>query len=275
MIRKTQQLSNLNMEVSYLEAGQGWPLILIHGVGMCAETWEEQIQSLSAFYRVIAVDMPGHGHSSGFAHHPSLQNYVSWMGYFLQSLELTDVVLAGHSMGGLITGGVCIEYPQLIKGAVIISSVYRRSEQVKLAVRQRAKELASGQAQIDAPLQRWFDNTEQQQQIRQKVMRWLNQVNLDGYAKAYNAFANGDDVYTENWHEIRCPLLVITGENDHNSNPNMAIKMADNCQQGRAIIIPDEKHMLTLTAAQLISNEIKEFIEQINIEKSENYMMRG
>nr|WP_305071385.1 MULTISPECIES: alpha/beta hydrolase [unclassified Providencia] len=259
------------MEVSYLEEGQGRPLVLIHGVGMCAETWEEQIESLSAFYQVIAVDMPGHGYSSGFVYRPELQNYVSWMGAFLQSLGLADVILVGHSMGGLITGGVCIEYPQLIKGAVIISSVYRRDEQAKIAVRQRAIELASGQAQIDAPLQRWFDGSKEQQQIRRKVMNWLNQVNLDGYAKAYYAFANGDDIYAKNWHEISCPLLVITGENDNNSSPSMAIKMAENSQKGRAIIIPGERHMLTLTASRLVSYEIKEFVE--NICNSENYMM--
>ncbi len=77
MMRKTQRLSDSQMRVSYLEAGEGTPLVLIHGVGMNAESWFLQIEALSAHFGVIAVDMPGHGESEAFNRPVRLPDYVA------------------------------------------------------------------------------------------------------------------------------------------------------------------------------------------------------
>lgn len=83
--QKIQQLSELDLQVSYLEAGTGNPLVLVHGVGMNAEAWFPQIEVLSRFYRVIAVDMPGHGESSRFRYAATLKDYVHWLAVFLKT----------------------------------------------------------------------------------------------------------------------------------------------------------------------------------------------
>lgn len=67
MMRKIQQLSDRQMRVSYPEVGEGTPLVLIHGVGMNAASWYPQIETLRRDFRVIAVDMPGHGESDAFS----------------------------------------------------------------------------------------------------------------------------------------------------------------------------------------------------------------
>lgn len=77
MMRKTQLLSERQMRVSYLEAGAGEPLVLIHGVGMNAASRYPQIEALSRYFRVIAVDMPGHGDSDAFQQPVILTDYVA------------------------------------------------------------------------------------------------------------------------------------------------------------------------------------------------------
>jgi len=259
-MRKTQRLCNSQMRVSYLEAGEGAPLVLIHGVGMNAESWFPQIETLSAHFRVIAVDMPGHGESEAFSRPVALPDYVAWLAEFLEQRPETRFAVAGHSMGALIAAGLAIDQPQMVSHAIVMSGVYRRSEAARQAVLQRAKELAAGDAQLDSPLTRWFGDDAREAALRDRVGGWLQQVNLQGYAAAYQAFASGDEVYADRWGEMQCPVLVLTGELDANSSPQMARAMADAAPRGQAVVIANARHMVSLTDAARVSQEILNFL---------------
>ena len=114
-------------------------------------------------------------------------------------------------MGALITAGIAIDYPQFLNHAIVMSGVFKRNDTARNAVLQRAQELASGNVRLDAPLDRWFSDDHHEQPLRKKVGAWLQQVNLDGYARAYQAFAAGDRFYSERWNEMLCPVLVMSG----------------------------------------------------------------
>ncbi|HFF8977060.1 alpha/beta fold hydrolase [Serratia marcescens] len=260
MIRTIRQLSEPALRVGYLEAGRGEPLVLIHGVGMNAEVWYPQLDALSARFRVIAVDMPGHGESEGFSHAATLEDYVRWMAAFLNTLDVPSVAVAGHSMGALITAGLAIDYPERVNRAVVMSGVFQRTAQASAAVAQRASALANGQTQLDSPLSRWFGADPVEQHLRRQVGGWLQQVDVAGYARAYQAFATGDRVYAQRWHLIRCPVLVLTGEHDANSSPEMARQMAQAAPNGRAVIIENAKHMVSLTDAQRVNALMLDFL---------------
>lgn len=249
------------MTVSYLEQGQGEPLVLIHGVGMCAEAWYPQIEALSQDYHVIAVDMPGHGNSEGFITEASLKDYVDWAASFIKTLAVARVNVIGHSMGALISAGLAIDYPELVSSIGVFSGVFNRTEQAKQAVLTRAKEIASGTARLDAPLDRWFDDSQQHQTVKAKIKCWLDHVNVDGYAKAYAAFAQGDRTYSARWGEIQCPVLVLTGEQDLNSSPAMAYEMGKAAKNATVVVLKNEKHMVNLTAPEQVTNEMSKFLE--------------
>ncbi|ENY5058605.1 alpha/beta hydrolase [Salmonella enterica] len=275
MMRKTRQLSDRQMRVSYLEAGEGETLVLIHGVGMNAAFWYPQIEALSRYFRVIAVDMPGHGNSDAFRHPVTLTDYVVWMNDFLCTLPERRFAVAGHSMGALITSGLAIDYPQRVSHAVVISGVFRRNEQARRAVLQRARELAAGEARLDSPLARWFGNDTGEAILRKQVGGWLAEVNLQGYAAAYQAFASGDRVYADRWQEIRCPVLILTGEMDTNSSPLMAREMAATAPFGQAVIIDGARHMVSLTDALRVNHEMLSFLRYNPEAQSNNTDMAG
>lgn len=264
MIRKTQLLSDINLRVSYLEAGQGTPLVMIHGVGMNAETWYPQIDALSRYFRVIALDMPGHGESEGFRHATTLKDYVYWLAAFLQTQPETRFSVMGHSMGALITAGIAIDFPQRVSHAIVMSGVFRRSDSAREAVVRRAEELASGNVRLDSPLDRWFSDDLDEQPLRRQVGSWLQKVDPEGYARAYRAFAEGDRLYADRWGEIACPVLVMTGELDANSNPEMTRQMATAAPQGQAIVVANAKHMLNLTDAERVNEEILTFLHPLS-----------
>ncbi|PQV47669.1 alpha/beta fold hydrolase [Paraburkholderia sp. BL21I4N1] len=247
MTSTTLHLSN-NRVAHYLEQGTGEPLVLIHGVGMQAAAWYPQIEALSAGFRVISVDMPGHGESSALPANAGLEQFVAWAIEFIEALDAGPVNLAGHSMGSLIAAGAAVTRPDLVKRVAVLNGVYRRTVEARDAVLQRAAELRSGTIDVDTPLKRWFNAEEAQRSAAQKVESWLKSVDLAAYATAYTAFARGDEVYADGWRTIACPALVLTGSDDPNSTPDMTQRMAGVAHRGQAVVIQDERHMVNLTA---------------------------
>ncbi|MFP6561828.1 alpha/beta fold hydrolase [Paraburkholderia sp. B3] len=260
MMSRTLQLST-NRVAHYLEQGTGEPLVLIHGVGMQALAWYPQIDELASGFRVISVDMPGHGKSGALEANAGLQQFVAWAIEFIEALDLGPVNLAGHSMGSLIAAGVAVTRPDLVQRVAVLNGVYRRTEEAREAVLQRAAELRSGTIDIDTPLKRWFNAEEAQQAAAQKVESWLKSVDLAGYATAYTAFAKGDEIYADGWHTIACPALVLTGSDDPNSTPEMARQMAAAASNGTAVVIENERHMANLTAPHEVNLALRAWLQ--------------
>lgn len=87
------------VELHYLEAGSGPTLVLVHGWSQSAEQYAHQINALSDRYRVIALDLRGHGESAKPDHGYKIQRLATDVHDVLVALDLHDVALLGHSMG--------------------------------------------------------------------------------------------------------------------------------------------------------------------------------
>jgi pimeloyl-ACP methyl ester carboxylesterase len=228
---------------------------------MQASAWYPQIDDLSADFRVIAVDMPGHGKSAALDADAGLPQFVDWAAQFIEALDVGPVNLAGHSMGSLIAAGVTVTRPDLVRRVAVLNGVYRRSPDARHAVLRRADELRSGTIDIDTPLRRWFNADEAQQIAAQRVESWLRTVDLEGYATAYTAFAKGDETYADGWHSISCPALVLTGSDDPNSTASMATQMAAAAKHGKAVVIDSERHMVNLTAPDEVNRALRAWLQ--------------
>ena len=104
--------------VHVVERGTGRPLVLLHGVGLGAACWAPQLHLGADRYRVIAIDVRGHGRSNvgtaGVGHALAAAD----LALLLEQLDLEDAVLCGHSMGGVIIGRFCTDYPELVRQRV-------------------------------------------------------------------------------------------------------------------------------------------------------------
>lgn len=257
MISRTLPLSEAGDELAFLEAGEGEPLVLVHGVGMRSEAWAPQIEALSSDWRVVAVDMPGHGGSSPLPGDARLPDFVAWLARVLRRLDLGPVSLAGHSMGALLAAGLTIEEPQLVRRLAVLNGVFRRSAEARAAVLARADQIAAGEMDVHGPLNRWFTDRPTEREARSSVAGWLEKVDLQGYGTAYRAFAEGDATYAERWSEIHCPTLALTGEEDPNSTPAMAQAMARAARRGEALVIEGHRHMVNLTAPEVVNDALR------------------
>lgn len=260
---QTLQRSKTPSGAAYLDSGRGdETVVLIHGVGMRIEAWAPQIERLAEDFRVVAVDLPGHGVSAPLGQPPLLQNFVSWFETLLDELDLGPVNVAGHSMGALIATGIVATAPEKVKRVALLNGVHRRSAEARAAVEARADEIVTGSFDREAPLARWFSDAETKTAAYALVHELLATVDAEGYAAAYRAFATGDAVYSDGWSAVRCPALFLTGDGDLNSTPDMARDMAAAAPRGRAVVISGHRHMVNLTAPDHVNDVLRQWLNQ-------------
>ncbi len=87
--------------VHWIEAGTGRPLVLLHGITLEAEAWARQFV-LAESCRVMALDLRGHGRSTAGSDGATIATNAADLSYMLETEDLRNVVLAGHSMGGMV-----------------------------------------------------------------------------------------------------------------------------------------------------------------------------
>lgn len=272
MMSRTLPLSD-GLTVGLIEVGPkdraGEPLVLIHGVGLNARAWAPQIAALAASHRVLALDMPGHGASSPLPPGARLPDYVTWAARAILALNAGAVNIAGHSMGALIATGLAADYPELVRRVAVLNAVHRRTPDARAAVLSRASAMAEGRFDPEAPLDRWFTRNPEEAPLRAQVARWLKEVDPKGYAAAYRAFAEGDEVYADRWESICCPALVLTGDGDPNSTPEMTRLMAATAPCGRAVVIDGHRHMVNLTAPDRVTAALRDWLNTPLMAESE------
>jgi pimeloyl-ACP methyl ester carboxylesterase len=120
---QTKTIKVEGRDVLYYTAGQGEPLVVIHGGGGDARTWWRNIDELAGKYTVYAPDLPGYGGSQpldGRYYIPELSEFID---KFARSLGLEKFYLMGHSLGGGIALNYALKSPQKIIKLVLVSSL--------------------------------------------------------------------------------------------------------------------------------------------------------
>jgi pimeloyl-ACP methyl ester carboxylesterase len=101
-----------------IEKGEGRPLVLLHGITLRSDVWAPQFHQLTDRYRVIAVDLRGHGESAVGADGLGIHRLAQDLATLLSSLDLHDAVLVGHSMGGMTVMQFCGLHPDVLADRV-------------------------------------------------------------------------------------------------------------------------------------------------------------
>ncbi len=232
-------------------------MFLIHGVGLRAEAWNGQIDGLSEEFRVVAADMPGHGESDRIEGETDLAAFASRIASALEG----PAVIVGHSMGALVALQLAIRQPGKVLGVAALNAIYRRTDEAKQAVRQRAEALSSTSfADPNPTLNRWFGSAKSKE--RSACETWLRSADLEGYRTAYKAFAEEDGPSDEELANLPCPALFMTGELEPNSTPEMSRKMADLAPKGRVQVIEGAAHMMPMTHPDQVNKALLDFARE-------------
>ena len=240
-----------------IDAGEGPTVLLIHGVGLRAEAWNAQMDALVGRFRVVALDMPGHGQSLLSEEIQSLSGYTDAIADGLDE----PAFVIGHSMGAMIALDMAVHYPHLVGGVAALNAIFQRDQSALAAVQARAK-ILDGTSVVDpsATLTRWFGDTPSSE--REACEGWLRGVDTAANRMAYRVFAHENGPNPSALEKLRCPALFLTGRDEPNSTPEMSRAMADITPHGHAQIIDDAAHMMPMTHAGQVNAAVLAFLAE-------------
>lgn len=95
-------------------------VVLVHGLGGSADDWRAQIPPLAGRYHVLAIDLPGFGHSDGGSKHYTPENYAAVLHHLIQQRARAPVLLVGHSLGGAVALNYAALYPETVSRLVVV-----------------------------------------------------------------------------------------------------------------------------------------------------------
>jgi pimeloyl-ACP methyl ester carboxylesterase len=112
--------------IHYVSAGEGHPVLLLHGFPQFWHCWHRVIPELSKHFRVIAPDLKGYGDSDKPRGPYHLQALGEEWGEFMNALDIDRFDLVGHDWGGIIGWKMALDYPGRIRRLVILNAPFRR-----------------------------------------------------------------------------------------------------------------------------------------------------
>lgn len=115
-------MNGTKLSAHYVVAGQGPPIVLLHGVGDGAYTWQWAMRSLSRRNRVYAVSFPGFGNSAKPDVSYSPDFFADFTLAFLDAMNIERPMLVGNSLGGLVAMLLALRYPERLAALTLTSS---------------------------------------------------------------------------------------------------------------------------------------------------------
>lgn len=127
-----------NISVHFTDSGKGTTLVLLHGFLENRSMWDEFVPELSKKYRVIAIDLLGHGETDPMGYVQTMEDQADVVHAVLESLRIRKAVVAGHSMGGYVALAFAELYPDFVKGILLVNSTSLPDSDERKANRDRA-----------------------------------------------------------------------------------------------------------------------------------------
>jgi pimeloyl-ACP methyl ester carboxylesterase len=122
----------MGAHIRVLQQGRGSDILLIHGSPGSIEDWLPVMQVLSRQFRVTAYDRPGHGYSSPPANGFGFEENAAAALALVESLQLRDVTVVGHSYGGPIALTMALRRPEIVRSVVVVdSALYEPSRAIE------------------------------------------------------------------------------------------------------------------------------------------------
>ncbi len=227
--------------------GQGPVVALVHGLGLNRHMWRWQLPALTPRYRVLTYDLYGHGESAKPPGRPSLTMFSDQLEGLLQACNVQRCAVVGFSLGGMIARRFVLDHPSRASALAILNSAHDRTRAERAAILKRVEQARQSgpDATVEAALERWFtaEFRTQNPDRMDLIRKWITGNDPAVYPEVYRVLAEGDAEIAEPIAKIRCPTLVMTGEDDLGNSPRMAAAMADAIPGARAIVLPGLRHM--------------------------------
>ncbi len=236
------------------------PNIFIHGVGLDNNMWKPQKKYFEK-KDTIFYDLLNHGKSKKGYTKLNFQNLTKQLNDLVRYLKVEKFNLIGFSIGAIIAQYFAIKYQKKINNLILIASIYNRSPEEILKVKNRYKIAAKGKSISEDSIQRWFNKEylKKNPKTYKFFYNILKKKKNRDFLPAYKIFVNAKN-YKIDFSNLNVPTLIMTGENDVGSTPKMNKMLHKKIKNSKIYIVPKSKHMATFEKSRLINDQINKFI---------------
>ncbi|APU29333.1 3-oxoadipate enol-lactonase [Ectopseudomonas alcaliphila JAB1] len=252
---------NDGCQLHYEEYGHGSPLLLVHGLGSSTRDWEYQIPVLAQHYRVLALDVRGHGRSDKPRETYRIADFAEDVAALIEHLQLPPVHLVGISMGGMIGFQLGVDRPELLRSLTIVNSgpeVKAKSARdwLEIAKRWTLSRLLSLDT-IAKALGKLLFPKPQQAELRRKIEERWPQNDKRAYLASLDAIIGWG--VRERLDRITCPTLVISADHDYTPVERKREYVAE-MPNARLLVIENSRHATPLDQPERFNNALLAFL---------------
>ncbi len=261
--------STSGVTMSYRDFGEGAedPLVLLHAFPLNGRMFEPQMEEFSGSRRVVAPDYPGFGRSPRTPAQPDVHYYAEGVQSLLDRLHLERVVLGGVSMGGYIAFECMRLFPERISALVLANT---RPEPDPEEMRENRNQMAHRVAKegvevlVELQTERLLtpDTLDNDPELVENVRAIILDNSPDGAVAALGAMRERPDS-TPLLGEIAVPTLVVSGEEDGISPPEVMDAMAAKIPGAQHVTVPKSGHLSNLEAPDKFNASLDDFLKGI------------
>jgi pimeloyl-ACP methyl ester carboxylesterase len=252
-------------KVAYSDTGKGRVVVLLHGFLGSHEIWQQTIANLSRSYRVIAVDLPGHGGTDNFGYVHSMELIAKCVKAVLDQCRVKRYVLIGHSMGGYAALAFADLFADNIVGICLYhSSSYADSEEKK---RDRTRSIkvvkANHKIYTDEVIKNLFasKNLKHLKKELAFATKIAGKTNKQGIIASLEGMKDRSDrrIILE---IVEYPIMMVIGEYDNVLPAAQLQEQADKLRNKQILYLENDGHMGFLESPRLSNKALRKFLRK-------------
>ncbi len=258
-----------NLTVSYTDEGpvEAPVIIFIHGFPLNKSMWDSQIEALRDEYRVIAYDIRGYGDSDAGPEDFSMDLFASDLIAFMDKLEISKAMLCGLSMGGYIALNAAVNYPERIEALILCdtqciadSSKAKKNRLLTIEnIRKNGLEDYTHESIKNLFAAGSFQTKDSEIAV---VMKMILNTPKQIIYNSLNALATRNETCSK-LPELKIPVLILVGEEDKITPPEMAESMHKKINASQLNIIEHAGHLSNMENPFEFNYQIRKFISVV------------
>ena len=246
-------------QIALEEQGDGDAVVMIHGLGGTSNTWYPQVGPLARFCRVVRLDLEGSGRSPA-AGALSIASFADDVTAMMDALDIPAAHLCGHSMGTIIGQHIAAKQPERVRSLALFGPLAEPPAPARQAMRERAATARKdGMTPIADALVQAATSAETKAHrpaaaafVREILMR----QDPEGYARTCEALAAAASA---DLASIRCPTLLVTGDEDGVSPPPAVEALGERIAGSRLIVLGGCGHWTPIEKPSQVSAALLNF----------------
>ena len=234
------------MKLNYVVEGEGEPIVFIHGLSDSLDYWEPVASSLKENYKIIRMDLRGHGQSELGNDEITIDLFADDLFNILEELNLKKVNLVGFSLGGFVALDFAVNHPDMISSLVLMSCNVKMTDHSQMVFNKFLNAINSSFEDfydVILPMVLCPDVIENHtEELELMRVYGAQTANVEAIKKAILA-VNDFDIW-DFLTEIDIPTLIIMGKYDEIFLPEDAADLSNQIKNSRLIVLDNLKHNL-------------------------------